>query len=614
MRGLEPIFGRWPWPRIVHASVIDYIARAGARVIVYDVVFSERETRNNFEVAGQTIRAEDSDLALVGAVRNAGNVVLAVDASFQGLAESRPDPQKADPFQLPGVTYAAGAGFERRPSVQKPFRELAAVARGLGHTYLVKEGESVRRIRPFIEHDGVTVPSLGVAAALAALNATPEDVGLEVGRGLTPGASLRIGANARAPLLDRPVPSTPPVPSRQMLLRFPARTAMAKDVESLYPTYAFFDVLLSEDQRSAGKAPVVSESAFKDKLVFIGTSAAGLGDRYQAPTSPDGVPGVVLHAVTADNILTDAFMRRASRATTIGSTIAIGLASAGLAVMLPVIGAVAAVLVLLVAFGWWVTQTAGTGVWMTMTTPMLAGAFALFGGVAWQYFVEGAAKRQMRQLFGRYVSNDVIEQLIDNPDAARLGGQRREMTVLFSDIRGFTNASEKRGPEAVVAQLNEYFGAMVGVLFRHHGTLDKFVGDMVMGLFGAPLQDARHADHAVRCALEMLTELDRLNARWKVAGLPPVDIGIGINTGEMIAGNIGSEAIMSYTVIGDAVNLGSRLESLNKEHGTHILISEATRAQLTIPVATRPIGEVHVKGRAEGVLVHEVLRDGKREI
>jgi len=155
---------------------------------------------------------------------------------------------------------------------------------------------------------------------------------------------------------------------------------------------------------------------------------------------------------------------------------------------------------------------------------------------------------------------------------------------------------------------------MVGVLFRHHGTLDKFVGDMVMGLFGAPLQDARHADHAVRCALEMLTELDRLNARWKVAGLPPVDIGIGINTGEMIAGNIGSEAIMSYTVIGDAVNLGSRLESLNKEHGTHILISEATRAQLTIPVATRPIGEVHVKGRAEGVLVHEVLRDGNREI
>jgi adenylate cyclase len=212
------------------------------------------------------------------------------------------------------------------------------------------------------------------------------------------------------------------------------------------------------------------------------------------------------------------------------------------------------------------------------------------------------------------VSKDVIEQLMTDPARVGLGGQRRDMTVLFSDIRGFTAASERAAPEAIVAQLNEYFGAMVEVLFRHHGTLDKFVGDMVMGLFGAPLPDPHHADHAVAAALDMCRTLDDLNERWRTEGRPELNIGIGINSGEMIAGNIGSEAIMSYTVIGDAVNLGSRLESLNKEYGTRILISDATRSRLTIDVATRAVGDVVVKGRSAAVTMYEVQPGTRRDL
>jgi adenylate cyclase len=180
------------------------------------------------------------------------------------------------------------------------------------------------------------------------------------------------------------------------------------------------------------------------------------------------------------------------------------------------------------------------------------------------------------------------------------------MTVLFTDIRGFTTASEKSTPEAVVTQLNEYFGEMVEILFRHRGTLDKFVGDMVMGLFGAPVADALHADNAVQCALEMIKVLEQMNARWTAQNRPRLDIGIGISSGVMIAGNIGSSAIMSYTVIGDAVNLGARLESLNKEYGTRILMSEATKARLTLPVQSRRIGDVTVKGKTQPVGVYEV--------
>ena len=250
--------------------------------------------------------------------------------------------------------------------------------------------------------------------------------------------------------------------------------------------------------------------------------------------------------------------------------------------------------------GWVATWLFAGGYWLNVSQPVLASAFALFGGVGYQYFVEGREKRKMKKLFGQYVSKDVYEQLVANPALARLGGQRREMTVLFSDIRGFTTVSERGQPEEIVHMLNEYFTRMVDIVFRHKGTLDKFVGDMVMALFGAPLDDPLHADHAVEAALEMLDALHTLNMRWAAEGRPTLDIGIGINTGPMIAGNIGSDAIMSYTVIGDAVNLGSRLESLNKQYGTRIIISEFTKDRLTKTYDLKPLRRRHRQGQEQG--------------
>ncbi len=164
---------------------------------------------------------------------------------------------------------------------------------------------------------------------------------------------------------------------------------------------------------------------------------------------------------------------------------------------------------LVAAFGWIARTVFAAGLWLNLTEPVLVSCVALFGGVAYQYFVEGREKRKMSRLFGRYVSKDVYEQLVANPSLARLGGQRRQMTVLFSDIRGFTTVTEQGNPEAIVGMLNEYFTRMVDLVFLHKGTLDKFVGDMVMALFGAPLDDPDHAEHAVRTALDMVRELDR---------------------------------------------------------------------------------------------------------
>jgi adenylate cyclase len=375
-----------------------------------------------------------------------------------------------------------------------------------------------------------------------------------------------------------------------------------------YPTYSFFDLEYSEEQLLAKVTPKIDPAVFRDKIVFVGTSATGLLDVFETPFAHGKMPGIQIHAAVADDILSKRFIDQPAAPIRVASVVAAGLVIGLAATVLPAWWAALVTVVFVALTGWLATQLFAGGYWVNLSQPVLASWFALLGGVGYQYFFEDREKRKVKKLFGQYVSKDVYAQLVENPTLARLGGHRREMTVLFSDIRGFTTLTERGQPDEVVGMLNEYFSSMVDLVFRHKGTLDKFVGDMVMALYGAPLDDPDHADHAVQTALDMIAELSRLNAQWKVQGrFAELDIGIGINTGPMIAGNIGSEAIMSYTVIGDAVNLGSRLESLNKQYGTRIIISEATRERLKGQYQFRALGDVVVKGKTQPVAIFEVV-------
>ena len=385
--------------------------------------------------------------------------------------------------------------------------------------------------------------------------------------------------------------------------------ALLRDMKShTYPTYSFFDLLYSEEQIGADMKPNVDPAIFRDKIVFVGATAAGLFDVFETPFSNGKMPGVQIHAAVADDILSNRFMSPASGAVTAAGGAGMALVVGVVAAPIPAWWATVAAAVLVGAFSIFGTLLLGRGYWLNLSQPTLASSFALFGGVGYQYFVEGREKRKMKRLVrpvrvqGRL--RPARRQSRSSRGSAASGG---EMTVLFSDIRGFTTVSERGQPEEIVGMLNEYFTRMVDIVFKHKGTLDKFVGDMVMALFGAPLDDPDHADHAVEAALEMIAELQRLNEGWIAEGRPSLDIGIGINTGPMIAGNIGSEAIMSYTVIGDAVNLGSRLESLNKQYGTRIIISEATRESLPPKYAFKPLGDVVVKGKTRPVAIFEVV-------
>jgi len=592
---------RWPWPRVAIGLAVEFLHRAPAKVVAIDVTFPERDEVRKyiFDDPNDEWSGTQSDENFAEATRTSGNVILLADAVYEGVAGAPADKAAAAWSSSP---FRIGSYAEPRPLVLPPYQLLTNAAAALAHNFLVlDEDTTARRISPFIVNDGKQRPSLGVAAALIAGGFRPQDVAVD-------GSTLRIG-DRRVPLVHRRVGDHE---QWSMLINYHAPAFVPDAAGQLarpYPSYQFKDLFAAEEEILAGRKPRLDPAVFKDKIVFIGLAASGLTDVFATPMSAyksGSMPGIQLHASVADSILAGRFIGQVSQWSRLAALFIIAIAVGLLAAFLPF--SAAAISSIVVLGGWTLLTVLAfrNGLWLYLVRPLLSGGLALFFGTAYQYFVEGREKRKVAKLFGRYVSRDVYAQLMANPELATLGGKRRDMTVLFSDIRGFTSVTERGDPEALVGQLNEYFSRMVAIVFHHHGTVDKFVGDMVMALFAAPVDDADHADHAVAAAVEMVKELGELNRGWAARGMPQLDIGVGINSGEMIAGNIGSSSIMSYTVIGDNVNLGSRLESLNKEYKTRIIISDATRSRLTTAYETRPLGEVVVKGKSKAVAIFEV--------
>jgi adenylate cyclase len=616
VKRMEPLVGRWPWPRLVHAALIDYLAAGGASAVLYDVLFAEAD-RSKFMVGDTEWTGEESDQALVDATSRAGNVVHVAEAASAELV----DPSKAIAANLdavPGVNrpFVVDSCVERRPQITPPFPALAQAARTIGHSLVVYDADGpLRRVVPFVrvartpggagqptappgDTDRV-IPSLPLAAMMMAQGLTPDAVGVH-------GGALSIGA-IRVPLVTELVPDYygPASPACRALLPWRGPTRRADGTPS-FPSYSFYNLFYSQQQVLEGIAPEVPPDTFRGKVVVVGVAAEGLRDVFVTPFAEGRMPGAEVHANAIDAWQNGRTLQPlpAVSSMVVPMMLAMAIGMAGAISTAWVSGGVA--LALAAGYVWFTIRQFGGGTWWPLAVPVLAMLLAFVADLAWQYFVEGREKRKVKQLFSRYVAKNVYDQLLADPTRAQLGGTRRTMTVLFSDMRGFTALTEKGKPEDIVAQLNEYFTRMVNVLFEHHGTLDKFVGDMVMALFGAPLDDEDHAEHAVQTALAMSRALDVLNAEWQSFGLPRLDIGIGINSGEMVAGNIGSDTIMSYTVIGDAVNLGARLESLNKEYGTRIIISEFTRSLLKGQYDIRPLGSVTVKGKSQPVAIFEV--------
>lgn len=241
-------------------------------------------------------------------------------------------------------------------------------------------------------------------------------------------------------------------------------------------------------------------------------------------------------------------------------------------------------------------------------TPLAVQLSTMIFGYSYRFILEGRNKEKIKNAMGKYLSQDIMKNVVQNIDDIKLGGKKANVTVLFADIRGFTSMSEKMSAEEVSVILNEYFSEIEPIITKYNGVINKFIGDAVMAIFGEPIQDINHPQNAVKCACEMLKKVDQLQEKWLFEGKPKIEIGIGINTGEAFVGNIGSEKRLEYTVIGDMVNLASRIESYNKVYKTNMLISSSTYSYVSEIVDVIKIADVTIRGKAKKMDIYEVLR------
>ena len=346
---------------------------------------------------------------------------------------------------------------------------------------------------------------------------------------------------------------------------------------------------------------------FKGKIVLVGASATGIGDLRSTPFGGINYPGVEIHANVIDNILNRYFLVRGANQVAVdllliflfGVPLGLWLALAQPRSML--FG-----LLLLVPFGFGVWYAFLHGWWLNFIVP--SGTLVANVGFVAMYraLVEEKEKRRVRGAFQQYLSPEVIRRLLENPDLVK--PRKTEITVMFSDVRGFTTISEKLDAQELAALLNEYLTDMTQIVFRHNGTLDKYIGDAVMAFWGAPFEDPDHATEGCHAALEMIARLKEMQKKWKAEGKPVLDIGVGLCTGVASVGNMGSELRYGYTALGDTVNLSSRLEGLNKEYATHILLSDTTYAAVEDPLLVfRELDLIRVKGKLQPVTLYELV-------
>ena len=561
-------YGRWPWPRDRHGYMVHYLKQAGARAIIFDVLFLEPDEA-----------AEEFDAVFADEVAAAGNVFLPYQLQTQPSGPLAPSVIGKMTLPMP-----SSPGVQRTyQGVKLPIPALAEAATGMGY------------INFFPDYDGTT-------RRLPLLAQIPEGTVMQfataVARYLLHANGARLGP--RSLQLDS---ATIPLTAGGDLVLDWHGTLERKT----YPAYSAGAVLQSFAEMQKGGQPLLDPALFKDKIVFIAGTAAGTYDLRVTPLSPY-TPGVLIHMTALDNILRGRYMREAPYSVFVFMSLVLCLATAGgfmllqqQSVKFALIGGMAIAYYLLAVHAF-----TRHGLWLELAFPegAIAVTFAMAATV--EYLTEGRQRRLLRAAFDKYMAPEVVDEIMRQP-TIKLGGEKKEVTVLFSDVAGFTSISETLTPEGLVDLLNEYLSAMTDIIRRHRGNVNKYLGDGIMALFGAPLGEPTHSTLACYSALESQETLARLRAEWKARGLPELKARIGINTGDLVVGNMGSQARMEYTAMGDSVNLASRLEGANKFYGTLILLGPRTYELARADIEAREVDMLRVKGKREPVGVYELL-------
>lgn len=571
-------FGRWPWHRKLYAQLLWYLRQAPARAVGIDVTFAGRDSDAESDALFQQLLGEAKDTVLAFTLNDSR-------IEWTAAAQSGNDPAlQKSAWQ---VENAGCAGIADYSGIEISLSDLTAAARALGCITFDPDPDGVRRRLPiFYRYRDRYYPALSLALAAPSLGAA--------------GPVARFDCRGNLDVGQRRIPLVPGSPTTLIYWYGPYGEAFRH-----FPVWQVFDSARALD--SGGK-PAVALSEFRDKIVLIGPTAPGIGDLHPTPFSPV-YPGVDVHATMISNLLQGHFVSPITPALSLAiimlmsllTSVAVWHFNRWPAYTAVTLGLLAGFIGLNFGLFW------SARISLLMAAPAAAAATAFAAGNLGRYVTEGREKRRYRSTLMKYVAPTIVEAMMQDRRLAELHNEKRELTVLFSDVRGFTSLSEKLAVAELVKTLNEFLNGMVTVIFANGGTLDKFVGDCVMAFWGAPIPQENHAELAARSALEMQAALERLNQKWRAQGRPELKIGVGINTGEMIFGNIGSQQRMDFTVIGDNVNLASRLESSTKELKASIVISDATYQRIKHLAEVRDLGTIHVKGKEVGIRVYELL-------
>ncbi len=559
----------WPWRRELYGPIIDFCRRAGAKAVIFDMLFTE-----------PSVYGPEDDQKFARAAREADNVIMPFFLSQRSKAADigKTEIMQKCPVHIsgPGPTMA-----KEYHSILPPIPPLLAAACRLGNVECEPDSDGVFRDLPLVvPYEGRWLPMLAFAAFQLSRPDTPwvfRDNSL-------------IQEELRIPLDQQ----------GRLILKFrgPSRS---------HRRYSAANIIQSEVRLQHHEPPIYPPEQFAGKWVFVGATAPGLLDLKPSPLAPV-YPGVELHATLLDNLLQKDFFRSVPAWLQWLWTFVL---TCGLILLILFANRL---WVVLTGFGFFIFLHIGASAalfskgWIAATVlPAVSLGMAFMFTAAFSYATEGRQKQAIRTMFSHYMSDEVISHLLEHPEKVRLGGERRRLTLFFSDLAGFTGLSEFLQPEELVHLLNEYLSVMTDIILEEQGTVDKYEGDAIMAFWGAPLPLEDQALRACRTALRQQDALDSLNRHFEKIGWPRLHCRIGLHTGEAVVGNLGSRKRFDYTVIGDTVNLASRLEGLNKFYGTAIMASETTVKECEGAIEFQELDWVAVKGRATPIGVYTPL-------
>jgi adenylate cyclase len=607
--------GRWPWSREVMAQLLSSIKEAEPRAIGLDIVFAERQETaaltalrrlrrdlaqqkaSSPEVLDLIKREEkraDVDRQLTRVIGQGAPTVLGF--FFVGVGGKTEVPQIGQalgPKAIRASTYNMVRWLDQHSKriplmgaagVETNLPEITDAAAGGGYFNMVPDPDGTVRWLPLALSYG---PDIFAPLTLVTLQHYRDQAPLGITLSHLGVREVRLGRE-KIPV-DR---------FGRMFINY-------LGPPGIFPTYSAVQVL-------EGSLP---RQALKDKLILVGATAVGIFDLRVTPFS--GIcPGLEIQATVLDNILRRDFIRLPANASvaTIATVLVLALIFGLILPRFSAVGAIAITLLMAQAYlALNYLAFRNYGLQLEAFYPLLEVAGVYTGITLQRFLAEERERTRLKKAFQSYVAPEVVNQIIKHPENLRLGGERRELSILFSDIRGFTSLSETMDPEALVEVLHEFLDPMSEIIVKHGGTIDKYIGDAIMALFGAPLDLPDHSRRACRTALEMVQSLRDLDRDWLERGRPTLRIGIGINSGPVSVGNMGSSRLFDYTAIGDNVNLASRLEGLNKFYGTEILVSAATAQHLDNGFYFREVDQVRVKGKKHPIAIYEVLGEGTPE-